>query len=105
MVHDVEDGRDLPERSVEADQQGDQCKMADRRISKQPFEVLPGQSNESPEDEGDQPRRGDEPQPFVGPSQGRPDPHWRNTSAFTMVAECRLAEPGVGAAIAWGSQK
>ncbi|MNZ65842.1 hypothetical protein D3C78_840430 [compost metagenome] len=29
----------------------------------------------------------------------------RNTPALTMVAECRYAETGVGAAMAWGSQK
>ena len=29
----------------------------------------------------------------------------RNTPAFTIVAECRYADTGVGAAIAWGSQK
>jgi hypothetical protein len=29
----------------------------------------------------------------------------RNTPAFTMVAECRNADTGVGAAIACGSQK
>ncbi|MNR37148.1 hypothetical protein D3C85_1551410 [compost metagenome] len=29
----------------------------------------------------------------------------RNTPALTMVAECRYADTGVGAAMAWGSQK
>ena len=29
----------------------------------------------------------------------------RNTPAFTMVAECRYALTGVGAAMAWGNQK
>ncbi len=29
----------------------------------------------------------------------------RKMPAFTMVAECRYAETGVGAAMAWGSQK
>ena len=82
MVHDVEDRGDLPERRVETDEQRDQPEMADRRVGEQPFQVLLENSDERAENEGDQPCRSHEPQPFIGSSQRRPEPHQKEHAGF-----------------------
>ncbi len=75
VVHDVEDGGDLSQRSVEPDQQRDQPEMTDRGVRQQALQVLLKGREKGTQNKRDEAGGPHEPQPFIRPSHRRPKPH------------------------------
>ncbi len=89
MVDHVEDRRDGSQRTAETEQNGNQTKVADRRIGKQTFEVLLENREETRNQKRDQTGRTDDPEPLFCSAKNRPQAREQKTPAFTMVAEWR----------------
>ncbi len=82
VIHDVKDRGDQRERSVEPRQQGDQSEMADGRIGEQALEVLLEDREEGAEHEGAEADGADEPEPFLGPPERRPQANQQKHPGF-----------------------
>ena len=83
----------------------DQAEMAHGGIGQQAFQVVLEDGDVGAEDQRDQSGAANHPHPRIGPANAGHSRTSRNTPSFTIVAECRKADTGVGAAIAWGNQK
>src|SRR3546814_13086431 len=73
MVKRVENGRHRRERAPQTQQERDESEVADRRIGQQPFEVLLEDRRPGADEQGGEPRGGDDEIPKVRPGKDRPE--------------------------------